>query len=63
MPAMPPPMTRARFTTRLVPAVRGAFSITFAMAALARIMAFSVASSTFLCIQEQCSRIFAISTR
>ena len=36
--------------------------MTFATAALARITAFSVASCISLWIQEQCSRIFAIST-
>ena len=62
MPAMPPPMTSARFVTGLVIAVRGALSCTFAMAARPRMMAFAVASSRFLWIQEHCSRMFAIST-
>ena len=35
MPAMPPPMTSARLVTGLSPAVRGAFSCTLAIAALA----------------------------
>ena len=42
MPAMPPPMTSARLVTGLSPAVRGALSWTLAMAALPRMMAFSV---------------------
>ena len=48
MPAMPPPMTSARFVTGLVPAVSGALSCTFAMAARPRMTAFSVASSLSL---------------
>ena len=62
IPAMPPPMTSARFFTGLVPATNGAFSWTFAMAARPRIIAFSVAVAFSLWIQEHCSRMLAIST-
>ena len=48
MPAMPPPMTNARLITGLVPAVRGAFKWTLAMAARPRIIAFSVPVSLSL---------------
>ena len=62
IPAIPPPMTKARFVTRLSPGFRDAFRFTFAIAALARITAFLVASSISLWIQEQCSRMLATST-
>ena len=45
IPAIPPPMIRALFVTRLSPGWRGVFKFTFAIAALARITAFFVASS------------------
>lgn len=62
IPAMPPPITRARLVTRLSPGFSGVFKFTLATAARIRITAFSVASSISLWIQEQCSRMFAIST-
>ena len=62
MPAMPPPMTSARFVTGLEPAVSGAFRCTLAMAARPRMIAFFVPASLSLWIQEHCSRMFAIST-
>ena len=62
MPAMPPPMTKARLITGLVPACRGVLSITLATAALASTMAFWVPTSLSLWIQEHCSRMLAIST-
>ena len=48
IPAIPPPMTRHLLVTSLSPAINGLFSCTFAMAALARTMAFAVASSISL---------------
>ena len=62
IPAIPPPITSALFVTRLSPGFSGAFKFTFATAARIRMTAFSVASSISLWIQEQCSRMFAIST-
>jgi hypothetical protein len=62
IPAIPAPITNARFATGLSPAIKGAFNFTFAIAVRTRITAFSVASSISLWIQEQCSRMFAIST-
>ena len=59
---MPPPITRQRFTTSLVPACRGASLRSLATAVLASTMALAVASVLSLCIQEHCSRILAIST-
>ena len=42
IPAIPPPITSARFVTGLSPGVSGALRFTFATAAFARIIAFSV---------------------
>ena len=42
IPAIPPPITSARFVTGLSPGVSGALRLTFATAALPKIIAFSV---------------------
>ena len=62
IPAMPPPITSARFVTGLSPGVSGALRFTFATAALASMIAFSVPIGISLCTHEHCSRMLAIST-
>ncbi len=48
MPAMPPPITSARFATGLSPAVSGAFFSTFATAARASAIALGVPTALSL---------------
>ena len=62
IPAIPPPITKARFVTGVSPGVSGVSKIVFAIAAFPRAIAFSVASSGFFKTHEHCSRIFATST-
>ena len=63
IPAIPPPITKALFSTWLSPDTSGVFKSAFATAAFTREIAFSVPSSLFLWTHEQCSLILAISTR
>ncbi len=63
MPAMPPPMTRARLVTGIRIVSRGAFRFTFSTMDRQASMALSVAFSRSSWIHEQCSRMFAISAR
>jgi len=63
IPAIPPPITNALFSTPLSPDTNGALRIAFATAAFTSAIAFSVPCSLSLCTHEQCSLIFAISTR
>ena len=63
MPAMPPPMTRARLVTGMQMVSRGTLRFTFSTMVRPMAMAFSVAFSLSSWIQEHCSRTFAISHR
>ena len=61
MPAMPPPMTRARLVTGILMTSSGLLCLTFSMIVRPMSMALAVASSLSSWIQEQCSRMLAIS--
>ena len=62
IPAIPPPITRARFVIGVSPGVKGVSRIVLAIAALPRAIAFSVASAMSFITHEHCSRMLAIST-
>ena len=62
MPAIPPPITRARFVIGVSPGVSGVSNIDLAMAAFPKATAFSVASAMSFITHEHCSRMLATST-
>ena len=61
MPAMPPPITMARFVTGILMGSSGRLCLTFSTMVRAMSMALAVASALSSWIQEQCSRMLAIS--
>ena len=63
MPAMPPPMTRARLVTGTVMVSSGRLCLTFSTIMRTISIALAVASSLSSWTQEQCSRMLAISHR
>ena len=63
MPAMPPPITRARLVTGMRIVCSGLLCLTFSTMVRAVSIALAVACSRSSWIQEQCSRMLAISTR
>ena len=62
IPAMPPPITSARFVTGVEPAVSGLSSVAFATAAFISAIAFCVPTALSLWTQEHCSRMLATSS-
>jgi len=63
MPAIPPPMIRARLVTGMWMASNGRLCLTFSTIVRAMSIALSVAASRSSWIHEQCSRMLAISHR